>query len=161
MKIAVIGTEQGVGRKLVHENLIEVLEGSKSFECVEFDNNETSINEAEYCVIVTNTTKDSLDALKDLISRVEAKEKAYGVVINKVKESPSDIKTYCIENQIKVLEEISFDHKISDLADKGKLISIEDENYRMKFLTILNNAYVHMANMIFKLKTDGSGCGGH
>lgn len=159
MKITVISNEPGVGRNFVYLNLVEVLAESKSMECVNFENNEIAVNEADYIVLVSSCTRDSLAALKDLISSVESKGKAYGVLMNKVKSENNEIKAYCMTNQIKILEEIPFDEVISKSTDEGLVISIENEVYRMKFLNVLNNIYIHMANMIFKIKAEGSdGC---
>ena len=154
MKIAVIASQVGVGRKFVEENLIEVLEGSTSIECMDYINNETSIEESEYCILVSDSRKVNLEALKLLIKSVEAKGRAYGVVFNKTDDNNNENKKYCMNKQIKVLGEIPFDDIISINSDEGKIISIENEEYRMKFLNLINNVFVHMANMIFKLKAD-------
>lgn len=162
MKIVVISQEIGVGRNMVYSNLCEVLVDSQSMVCVDFDNTETAINEADYCVLVSGPTIDSLDPLKELVISVEALGKAFGVLINKTTEHNNDIHQYCLKNQINILEQLPFDEEFSRSTDLGIVISRENDEYRMKFLTLLNNIYMHMANRMYKMKTDGSsGCGGH
>lgn len=162
MKLAVISNESSAGRKTIYRNLMEVLADSKSMECMNLVSNEEAIDGAEYLIIVTTGGEASLALLKTLINEVEAKGKAYGVVINKAHASNQEVKDYCLKQSIKVLEEIELSDAINDADLNGLVISREDEVFRMKFLNILNNVYMHMANLIFKLKTEGSsGCGDH
>lgn len=162
MKLAVISNEGSAGRKTIYRNLMEVLADSKSMECMDLVSNEEAIDRAEYLIIVSLGGEGSLELLKTLISKVEAKGKAYGVVVNKAQASEQAVKDYCVGQSIKVLEEIELSDLINNADLNGLVISREDEEFRMKFLNILNNVYIHMANLIFKLKTeDSSGCGDH
>lgn len=162
MKIAVISNETGFERDFVYSNLVEVLMDSKSMECVRTGEQTKAIIEGEYCVLVSGVSDKSLEMLKSLIKSVEEYGKAYGVLIYKSDEVQNEVLEYCQLNQIKVLETIMNDDLIVKSMEDGQVISCDHEDYRMKFLTVLNNIYVHMANMIFKLKAEGAGgCGGH
>lgn len=98
-----------------------------------------SIREADYCILVAEQSlfgKHNLEMVHELVNIFDKK---HGVVLNKCVANENPSKLYCLENNIKILGEIDFDHKLGLLNSNSEIVSRKDDSYYKKFSDIFNN----------------------
>lgn len=96
-----------------------------------------SIKDADYCILVAEPTIFGAHNLKMVYDLVKLFKKPHGVVLNKCLEGENPSEQFCIENNIKILDKIYFDHELGKLNSNGFIVSREDKKYRDLFIGLL------------------------
>ena len=96
-----------------------------------------SIEDADYCVLVAEPTVFGAHNLAMVHELVTLFRKPHGVLLNKCTEGENPSEDYCMENQIKILERIPFDHKLGTLNSNALIGVREEEDYQRLFSTLL------------------------
>jgi len=110
--------------------------------CVVMD----SIKDADYCVLVAEPSIFGVHNLNMVYELVKLFHKPHGVVLNKSVDGGNPAKEFCIENNIKILGEIPFDHELGRLNSNGFIVSRENEKYKTIFSDILNTITKEVQN---------------
>lgn len=95
-----------------------------------------SIKEAHYCILVAEPTLFGRHNLAMVHELVQLYKKPYGVVLNKCIEGENPSKTYCLENNITILQEIPYDEELGKLQSEGKIPARENEKFRNMFIRL-------------------------
>lgn len=98
-----------------------------------------SIKNADYCVLVAEPTVFGAHNLEMVHDLVKIFDKDHGVILNKCIDSYNPCKDYCIDNDLKIIDEIMFDYETGLLNSNSKIVSREDKKYFEKFKGILKN----------------------
>ncbi len=98
----------------------------------------TSIQEADYCILVAEPTIFGRHNLSMVHELVELYKKPYGVVLNKCFEGENPSKAYCIENNITILKEIFYEDQLAQLQSEGKIAVRESLQYWNLFMDLLD-----------------------
>ncbi len=92
-----------------------------------------SIEDSDFCILVTEPTPFGLNDLKLAISVVQKMNIKYGVVINQCDIGDNKVEEFCVNNKIDILMKIPYSRKIAEAYSKGEsIISILPE-YKFKF----------------------------
>lgn len=94
------------------------------------------IKSVDYCVLVAEPSEFGKHNLKMVHELVEIFNKPYGVVLNKTTVDSNPSKQYCLENNLKVLMEISYDRELGYLNSSGKIAASVSDAYKKKFLDL-------------------------
>lgn len=97
-----------------------------------------SIQDADYCVLVAEPTKFGAHNLELVYKLTKLFDKKVGVVLNKCLEGENPSEEFCIKNNIKIIGRIPFDKDLGYLNSKGKIISKEEDKYRLIFQKLLD-----------------------
>ncbi|KNZ40699.1 4Fe-4S binding protein [Acetobacterium bakii] len=96
-----------------------------------------SIRDADYCILVAEPTLFGLHNLQMVYELVKIFNKPYGVVINKCLEGENLIKKFCLENGIKVLDEIPYDKELGKINSNAEIASRVSPKYHALFSALL------------------------
>lgn len=105
-----------------------------------------SIKDADYCVLVAEPTTFGVHNLNMVYELVNLFKKPFGVVLNKTLEGENPSKNFCIEKNIKILEEIPFDNHLGTLNSNSFIVSREEEKYRKMFTNLLEKITKEVEN---------------
>lgn len=97
----------------------------------------TTLESADYAILVTEPTEFGIHDLKRAIALVLKFKIPFGVIINRVYKRDNLIKRYCKKKKIVILSEISYDKKIAKLYANGKLL-IDNDDYKHIFINLSN-----------------------
>jgi MinD superfamily P-loop ATPase len=78
-----------------------------------------SVKDADYCVLVTESTPFGLNDLKLAIQVVRSLNIPFGIIINKYDERFKELDEYCRDEDISILLKIPFDRKIAEYYSRG------------------------------------------
>lgn len=96
-----------------------------------------AIEEADFAVIVAEPSPFGLSDMKLVVKLLQDMNIPFGVVVNKADEEENEIKSFCDENNIKILGSIPFSRTIAENYSKGNIISDICPEYRTVFENIL------------------------
>ncbi|WP_425446928.1 P-loop NTPase [Dethiothermospora halolimnae] len=105
--------------KYLRNDLVNVIDAPPGSSCSVIN----SIEEADYCVLVTEPTKFGLSDLKIAYKVVERLGLKGGVVINRSDGEDTIIKNYCNMEGIPIIESIPYDKDIAIAYSKGDLMT--------------------------------------
>lgn len=105
-----------------------------------------SIKDADYCILVAEPTLFGVHNLKMVYELLTLLKKPFGVVLNKCLDEKNPAEIFCLENNIKILSKIPFDHQLGSLNSKAKIAVREKENYRKLFLSLLETVKKEVQN---------------
>lgn len=105
-----------------------------------------SIENCNYCILVTEPTPFGLHDLKIAVKLVEKMKIPFGVIINKSSDKETNIKKYCQEKGIDILMEIPFSKEIAKAYSNGILPVEIDSGLKKEF----NNLYKKVKRSIVK-----------
>lgn len=96
-----------------------------------------SILDADYCVLVAESTIFGVHNLAMVHELVQIFHKPHGVVLNKCLDGENPAEQYCAEHQVTVLGKIPFDQELGLLNSNSEIVSRMDASYRELFAEIL------------------------
>ncbi len=99
-----------------------------------------SIKEADYCILVGESTIFGAHNLQMVYELVTLFHKPYSVVLNKYTDKDNPTEQFCNHNHIPVLGKILFDHELGNLNSNAEIASRENNDFRSIFETILKKA---------------------
>ena len=94
--------------------------------------------EADYIVLVTEPTPFGLNDLKLTVETLKELKKPFGIIINRAGLGDNAIYEYLSKEKIVLLNQIPFDRKIAAIYTQGKLVAMENSDYRTLFEQILD-----------------------
>ncbi len=97
-----------------------------------------SIENSDFCILVTEPTPFGLHDLKIAVSLVRKMEIPFGVVINKAMEHDRRIQDYCKSENIEVLLEIPYLREIAENYSKGIVPAMIKDEWKEKFAGLYN-----------------------
>ncbi|MBR5485789.1 MAG: ATP-binding protein [Oscillospiraceae bacterium] len=97
-----------------------------------------SVNEADYCVLVVESTAFGFHNFRMVYELVRLLGKPCGVVLNKKDVPYEPLESFCRENSLEILAEIPYSEKLAELAANGKIAAEHDEQAREIFVQLLN-----------------------
>ncbi len=97
-----------------------------------------SIRDADYCILVTESTILGLHDFKMVYELINIFNKPYGVVLNKCTDEYNPPRQYCFDKDIKILMEIPYDNELAKMNSSGKIISHENERFKNMFNLLLD-----------------------
>ena len=97
-----------------------------------------TIEDCDYCILVTEPTPFGLHDLKIAIELVKKINIPFGVVVNKAMDSDQRIQIYCNENNIKVILELPYLREIALNYSKGILPVQWDKKWKHAFIELFN-----------------------
>ena len=92
-----------------------------------------SLEDSDYCLLVTEPTPFGLHDLKIAVSLVRKLSKPFGIVINKALDNNSLIKDFCEDEGIEILMEIPYSKEIAISYSGGVLPVKENSEWAEKF----------------------------
>lgn len=98
-----------------------------------------SIKDADYCILVAEPTLFGVHNLNMVYELVKLFNKPFGVVLNKCllgEENPTE--KFCLEKNIKILEQIPFDNELGALNSDAEIVVRKNERYRELFSSLLD-----------------------
>lgn len=96
-----------------------------------------SIKDADYCILVAEPTLFGVHNLGMVWELVKLFNKPHGVILNKCLEEPNPAEDYCIENKIKILGKINFEHELGTLNSNAYIAARENSTYQDLFFNLL------------------------
>jgi MinD superfamily P-loop ATPase len=96
-----------------------------------------SIKDVDYCILVAEPTLFGVHNLKMVYELVKLFNKPFGVVLNKCLEGDNPSEIFCVENNIKILSRIPFDHELGTLNSNARIAVRESETYHKIFSSLL------------------------
>ncbi len=120
-------------RALSYNNVTQIVDSPPGTSCATV----ASIEEVDYAIIVTEPTPFGLSDMKMVVEMLRNMGIPFGVVINKAGLVFDEIHQYLSNEKIEILEEIPFKKQYARFYAQGKMISNEDEDYRMKIKNII------------------------
>lgn len=97
----------------------------------------STIEDSDYCVLVTEPTPFGLHDLKIAIDLVKQLKLPFGVVINKAMDSDKSIQIFCKEQNIDILMELPYSKEIAQNYSKGILPVQYSKHYKEEFVKLL------------------------
>jgi len=95
-----------------------------------------SLEDSDYCLLVTEPTPFGLHDLKIAVSLVRKLSKPFGIVINKAVDNNSLIKDFCEDEGIEILMEIPYSKEIAISYSGGVLPVKENSEWAEKFIRL-------------------------
>ena len=95
-----------------------------------------SIEDCDYCILVTEPTPFGLHDLKIGVQVVSKMRIPFGVVINKAIDEKTSVHEFCWENQIEILMKIPFSQEIAEGYSRGVLPIQESSEWKERFLEL-------------------------
>jgi MinD superfamily P-loop ATPase len=92
-----------------------------------------SIENSDYCLLVTEPTPFGLHDLKIAIKLVRKMGIPFGVILNKALDNNELIQNYCQEENIEILMEIPFSREIAEGYSVGNLLVQGDDKWKKRF----------------------------
>jgi MinD superfamily P-loop ATPase len=96
-----------------------------------------SIKEADYCILVTEPTLFGVHNFNMVYQLVKLFKKPHGAVLNKCLEGENPAEEFCLQNGIKVLGKIPFDHELGTINSNALIAVRENKKYRDLFAGLL------------------------
>jgi MinD superfamily P-loop ATPase len=106
-----------------------------------------SIEDANYCVLVTESTPFGFHDLRLAVDVVRAIEIPFGVIINRYGLGDSSVEEYCKAEGIPVLLKIPNDRKIAELYSQGIPFVREMPEWNEKFLAMFEAIKLQLAGI--------------
>ena len=97
-----------------------------------------SIDDADYCVIVTEPTVFGLANLKMIVDLVKTMGIKAGIVINKAQENNDLIIDYCQDKNISLLGVIPFSRELATINNEARIAVKENNKYAQIFNNMLS-----------------------
>lgn len=119
-------------KELVKDEKIVIIDAPPGTSC----STVAAIEDTDYAIIVSEPTPFGVSDMKMVVEMLRNINIPFGVVINKAGLGDNEIYEYCDEENIEILQEISFDREIAKLYARGSILSHEIESYKEKFETI-------------------------
>lgn len=121
---------------------ITIIDSPPGSACIVMD----SIKDADYCVLVAEPTIFGVHNLNMVYELVTLFNKPFGVVLNKTLDGKNPSKEFCIEKDIKILQDIPFDSHLGTLNSNSFIVAREDENYKHMFTNLLKTITKEVEN---------------
>lgn len=96
-----------------------------------------SIKDVDYCLLIAEPTIFGAHNLSVVHKLVQMFKRPCGVVLNKCMDIENPSELYCIENGIKVIGKIMFDHELGRINSKARIAVHENKDYRLLFLSFI------------------------
>ncbi len=96
-----------------------------------------SIRDADYCILVAEPTLFGVHNLNMVFNLVKLFAKPHGVILNKCLGGDNPAENFCIENGIRVLGKIPFDHELGTLNSNALISVRERQKYKELFSDLL------------------------
>jgi len=119
-------------KKLINKDHIVILDCPPGASCAVVQ----SIENCNYCILVTEPTPFGLHDLKIAVKLVQTLNIPHGVVVNKATKGDSNINNFCKENGIEILMEIPFSQEIAQNYSKGILPVYDNSELKDQFLKL-------------------------
>ena len=95
-----------------------------------------AVEEADFAVIVTEPSPFGLSDMKLVVKLLKDIKIPFGIVVNKAEDNETELKEYCLSENITILGEIPFSRKIAENYSKGEIISDVLPEYRKYYENI-------------------------
>ncbi|MDD3877612.1 MAG: hypothetical protein PHT69_13410, partial [Bacteroidales bacterium] len=118
-------------KKAGHEGII-ILDAPPGTSCPFIQ----TVAPSDYVVLVTEPTPFGLSDLKQSVETLKTMHKPYGVIINRSGLGNDDVYNYLLTEKIPLLMEIPFTRAIASSYSKGELLSINNNEWKNKFLIL-------------------------
>ncbi|MFC1601008.1 ATP-binding protein [Candidatus Sumerlaeota bacterium] len=105
-----------------------------------------SVKGCDYVALVTEPTPFGLHDLKLAVNMIRALDLPFGVIINRADTGDGEVRSYCRDNDIKMLAEIPDDRRIAETYSQGAMICEALPEYEAVFLELLNTLEGRRAN---------------
>ena len=105
-----------------------------------------SISEADYCILVAESTIFGVHNLEMVYELVKIFKKAHAVILNKCLDGFNPAEEFCRKNNIKVLAKIPFNEEIGRLNSEGLIITQENKAYDTMFRELLKTLAKEVEN---------------
>lgn len=96
-----------------------------------------TIKDADYCILVAEPTIFGVHNLNMVYELVKLFNKPFGVVLNKCLDGDNPAKTFCLEKNIKILDQILFDNELGRLNSSAEIAVKENKKYTQLFSSLL------------------------
>jgi MinD superfamily P-loop ATPase len=116
-------------KKRIKQDVTVIIDCSPGASCTVVQ----SIEECDYCVLVTEPTPFGLHDLKIAVELVKKMGLSFGVVLNKASDSSRIIHKYCEKEGIELLMEIPFSQDIAQSYSRGVLPVENNNSWKEKF----------------------------
>ena len=97
-----------------------------------------SIKDADYCILVAEPTLFGVHNLNMVYELVKLFNKPFGAVVNKCLEEENPAEKFCLDNNIKILSRIPFDHELGALNSNAEIAVNKSKRYRELFSSLLD-----------------------
>ena len=101
---------------------------------------------SDFCLLVTEPTPFGLHDLKIAVKVLQKVKIPFGVVVNRAGIGNRKLYDYCAEKNIRVMLEIPYKRRISELYSKGVPFSLEMPEWEEKFKTL----YIEIGRLVEK-----------
>lgn len=95
-----------------------------------------AVEEADFAIIVTEPSPFELSDMKLVVKLLKDIKIPFGIVVNKAEDDETELKKYCLSENITILGEIPFSRKIAENYSKGEIISDVLPEYRKYYENI-------------------------
>lgn len=95
-----------------------------------------AVEEADFAIIVTEPSPFGLSDMKLVVKLLKDIKIPFGIVVNKAEDDETELKKYCLSENITILGEIPFSRKIAENYSKGEIISDVLPEYRKYYENI-------------------------
>ena len=95
-----------------------------------------TVQNADFCILVTENTPFGLHDLEISVEAIRTLELPMGVIINRSDIGKSDVQAYCRKNDLPILLEIPFDHRIAEAYSNGTPFIETLPQYKEKFVEV-------------------------
>ncbi len=95
-----------------------------------------AVEEADFAIIVTEPSPFGLSDMKLVVKLLKDIKIPFGIVVNKAEDDETELKKYCLSENITILGEIPFSRKIAENYSKGEIISDVLPEYRKYYKNI-------------------------
>ncbi len=117
-----------------HGNRLTVIDCPPGSACIVME----SIKDADYCILVAEPTLFGVHNLNMVYELVKLFNRPFGVVLNKCLEEENPAERFCLDNNIKILGRIPFDHELGTLNSNAEIAVNKNEKYRKLFSSLLD-----------------------
>lgn len=98
-----------------------------------------SILDADVCIVVAEASLFGIHDMKLIQQLLTLYNKPFGIVINKVYDARNYVKSFCRQNNIRVLAEIPYNKELAQIIATGGVVADEPQ-YTKAFEKLLKNA---------------------
>ncbi|MFA6781496.1 MAG: ATP-binding protein [Bacilli bacterium] len=95
-----------------------------------------SIKDADYCLLVAEPTIFGVHNLAMVQELVKVFHKPFSIILNKVNDEKNPAKTYCLEQKLPIIAEISYKEEIGKISSNGYILVREKPEYKSLFIDI-------------------------
>lgn len=125
-------------KKRIKTDVPVILDSSPGASCTVV----ATIEECDYCILVTEPTPFGLHDLKIAVQLVRKMGLPFGVVVNKAMADDKSIQQYCAQEKADVLMEIPFLREIAEGYSRGVLPVQTSDEWKNKFAQLYRNIEV-------------------